>query len=312
MELILKYFPNLNKDQIDKFDKLESLYQDWNVKINVVSRKDIDELYLRHVLHSLGIAKLIEFKESTKILDVGTGGGFPGIPLAILFPESNFHLVDSIAKKLKVVDEVVTGLGITNVKTTHSRVETINDTYDFIQSYKYLKRKLSYGKFPKPATQWTKLIVSKIIYYSIWIVMPLFLGFVWWHVLIGFFIMHYTAGLILSVVFQLAHVMPNTEMPVPDNNGGMKNTWAIHQLFTTSNFAPKSWLVGFFTGGLNHQVEHHLYTNISHIHYKKIAKIVKQTAREFSLPYNEYKTFWKAIAEHYNQLKVMGQKPVMA
>lgn len=185
-------------------------------------------------------------------------------------------------------------------------------TTDFVQSYKYLKRKLSYGKFPKPATQWTKLIVSKIIYYSLWIVLPLFLGFVWWKVLIGFFIMHYTAGLILSVVFQLAHVMPNTEMPLPDKEGGIKNTWAIHQLFTTSNFAPKSWLVGFFTGGLNHQVEHHLYTNISHIHYKKIAKIVKQTAREFSLPYNEYKTFWKAIAEHYNQLKVMGQKPVMA
>ncbi|MBN4057814.1 acyl-CoA desaturase [Olleya sp. AH-315-K02] len=185
-------------------------------------------------------------------------------------------------------------------------------TTDFIQSYKFLKRKLSYGKLPKPTTQWTKLIVSKIIYYSLWIVLPLFLGFVWWQVLIGFFIMHYTAGLILSVVFQLAHVMPNTEMPLPDKNGSMKNTWAIHQLFTTSNFAPKSWLVGFFTGGLNNQVEHHLYTNISHIHYKKIAKIVKETALEFSLPYNEYNTFWKAISEHYNQLKAMGQKPVMA
>lgn len=134
MELILKYFPNLNEGQIDKFEKLKSLYQNWNVKINVVSRKDIDELYLRHVLHSLGIAKLIEFKEGTKILDVGTGGGFPGIPLAILFPESNFHLVDSIAKKLKVVDEVVTGLCLTNVKTTHSRVEAIDGTYDFIVS----------------------------------------------------------------------------------------------------------------------------------------------------------------------------------
>lgn len=134
MELILKYFPNLSDDQVDKFQKLKTLYQDWNVKINVVSRKDIDELYLRHVLHSLGIAKLIEFKSGTKILDVGTGGGFPGIPLAILFPECSFHLVDSIAKKLKVVDEVVAGLGLTNVKTTHSRVEDINETYDFIVS----------------------------------------------------------------------------------------------------------------------------------------------------------------------------------
>ena len=134
MELILKYFPNLTEDQIQKFEQLESLYQDWNLKINVVSRKDIDELYMRHVLHSLGIAKVISFKDGSKLLDVGTGGGFPGIPLAILFPECSFHLVDSIAKKLKVVEEVVTGLGLTNVKTTHSRVEDIDGKYDFIIS----------------------------------------------------------------------------------------------------------------------------------------------------------------------------------
>ena len=134
MELILKYFPNLTEDQISKFKKLESLYQDWNLKINVVSRKDIDELYLRHVLHSLGIAKVISFNDNSKIIDVGTGGGFPGIPLAIMFPNCSFHLVDSIAKKIKVVDEVVEGLGLTNVKTTHCRVEEINDTFDFIVS----------------------------------------------------------------------------------------------------------------------------------------------------------------------------------
>jgi len=134
MDLILKYFTNLTDDQISKFEKLEALYQDWNLKINVVSRKDIDELYLRHVLHSLGIAKVISFKDGSKILDVGTGGGFPGIPLAILFPNCSFHLVDSIAKKLKVVDEVVDGLGLTNVKTTHCRVEELTDTYDFIVS----------------------------------------------------------------------------------------------------------------------------------------------------------------------------------
>ena len=134
MKLVLKYFPHLTEDQIHKFKQLESLYQDWNLKINVVSRKDIDELYLRHVLHSLGIAKVISFKDGSDILDVGTGGGFPGIPLAILFPECSFHLVDSIAKKLKVVDEVVQGLGLTNVKTTHSRVEDIDGKYDFIVS----------------------------------------------------------------------------------------------------------------------------------------------------------------------------------
>jgi linoleoyl-CoA desaturase len=185
-------------------------------------------------------------------------------------------------------------------------------TTDFKQSYQYLKRRLSYGKFPNPATQWTKLVIGKIVYYALWVVLPLSLGFAWYQVLIGFFIMHYTAGIILSVVFQLAHVMPNTDMPAPDTQGNMKNTWAIHQLYTTSNFAPKSWLVKFFTGGLNHQVEHHLFSHISHIHYDKLAKIVKETAREFSLPYNEYKTMAKAVAEHYRQLNVLGKKPQLA
>ena len=185
-------------------------------------------------------------------------------------------------------------------------------TTDFKQTYQYLKRKLSYGKFPNPTTQWTKLIIGKIIYYAVWVALPLVIGFAWWQVLIGFFIMHYTAGIILSVVFQLAHVMPNTEMPLPDEDGNMKNTWAIHQLYTTSNFAPKNWLVRFYTGGLNRQVEHHLFSNISHIHYNKIATIVKDTAKEFNLPYNEYKTMWKAIKEHYNQLNVLGKKPALA
>lgn len=134
MELILKYFPNLTEVQIQQFKLLETLYKDWNLKINVVSRKDIDELYLRHVLHSLAIAKVISFKDGSNIMDVGTGGGFPGIPLAIMFPECSFHLVDSIAKKLKVVNHVVEGLNLTNVKTTHTRVEEIDDTYDFIVS----------------------------------------------------------------------------------------------------------------------------------------------------------------------------------
>ncbi len=134
MDLILKYFPNLTENQIQCFEKLQELYEDWNLKINVVSRKDIDELYLRHVLHSLGIAKVMQFKPGAKVMDVGTGGGFPGIPLAILFPETKFHLVDSIGKKIKVVNEVSEGLGLENVKTTHGRVEEVNETYDFIVS----------------------------------------------------------------------------------------------------------------------------------------------------------------------------------
>lgn len=134
MELIKKYFPNLTEEQIAQFVAMQELYKDWNLKINVVSRKDIEELYLRHVLHSLGIAKIQEFKPEANILDVGTGGGFPGIPLAILFPETRFHLVDSIGKKIKVVDEVVEGLQLKNVKTTNARVEEIKGNYDFILS----------------------------------------------------------------------------------------------------------------------------------------------------------------------------------
>jgi len=134
MKLLLNYFPDLTETQIEQFGQLKELYQDWNLKINVVSRKDIDELYLRHVLHSLGIAKVQSFLPGARILDVGTGGGFPGIPLAILFPEVHFHLVDSIGKKIKVVEEVSQGLNLQNVKVTNARVETITDQYDFVVS----------------------------------------------------------------------------------------------------------------------------------------------------------------------------------
>lgn len=134
MNILLKYFPYLTELQISHFERLEELYVDWNQKINVISRKDIEELYLRHVLHSLGIAKVMSFKADAHVLDVGTGGGFPGVPLAILFPETNFHLVDSINKKLKVINGVAEALNLANIRTTHSRVEAIDARYDFIVS----------------------------------------------------------------------------------------------------------------------------------------------------------------------------------
>lgn len=134
MKLIQKYFKDLTEEQLEQLNKLELLYKDWNSKINVISRKDIDELYLRHVLHSLSIAKLISFKNNTTLLDVGTGGGFPGIPLAILFPNCNFHLVDSIQKKINVVNIVVKELELKNVKTSCCRAELVKDKYDFVIS----------------------------------------------------------------------------------------------------------------------------------------------------------------------------------
>ena len=134
MDIILNHFPNLSENQISQFSKLEELYAFWNAQINVISRKDIDELQIRHVLHSLGIAKVQSFKSGTNILDVGTGGGFPGIPLAILFPETRFHLVDSIAKKIKVVHEIVVALDLKNVKAEAIRAEEVKGEFDFIVS----------------------------------------------------------------------------------------------------------------------------------------------------------------------------------
>ncbi|MCT4624535.1 MAG: 16S rRNA (guanine(527)-N(7))-methyltransferase RsmG [Schleiferiaceae bacterium] len=134
MNIIQKYFPDITSEQIEKFDKMQSLYKEWNSKINVVSRKDIDELNTRHILHSLGIAKVIQFKDETAVLDVGTGGGFPGIPLAVMFPNVHFHLVDSIGKKIKVVNAVAEGLGLENVEATHTRVQDLKHSYDFVVS----------------------------------------------------------------------------------------------------------------------------------------------------------------------------------
>ncbi|MBZ4036928.1 16S rRNA (guanine(527)-N(7))-methyltransferase RsmG [Flavobacterium sp. 17A] len=134
MDEILKYFPNLTDLQIEQFQKLDFLYHDWNEKINVISRKDIDSLYTKHILHSLGIAKIMKFEPGSTVLDVGTGGGFPGIPLAILFPETRFYLIDVIAKKIKVVQGVADALELKNVKAEQKRAELVKGDFDFIVS----------------------------------------------------------------------------------------------------------------------------------------------------------------------------------
>jgi len=152
-DLILKYFPSLTAQQLQQFNSLPGLYNFWNNQINVISRKDIDLLYERHVLHSLGIAKIISFLPGEKVLDVGTGGGFPGIPLAILFPETQFYLVDSIGKKIKVVQEVAKALNLKNVKASHHRAEELNEKFDFVVSRAVTRLKEFYpwvrGKFNK-------------------------------------------------------------------------------------------------------------------------------------------------------------------
>lgn len=157
-ELIQTYFPHLSPQQLKQFSQLPELYAHWNAQINVISRKDIESLEERHILHSLGIAKVMEFKPSTRVLDVGTGGGFPGIPLAILFPECEFVLVDSIGKKIKVVNEVASAIGLNNLKAYHTRAEDVKEKFHFVVSravtefpvfYNWVKNKFLTEQFNK-------------------------------------------------------------------------------------------------------------------------------------------------------------------
>jgi linoleoyl-CoA desaturase len=153
-----------------------------------------------------------------------------------------------------------------------------------------------------------KLFIGKLIYYAIFLVMPFLLtDYSIWQILLGFFIMHFTCGLVLAVIFQLAHVVEDTNYPLPDDAGQLENNWAIHQLYTTADFAGRNKLLTWYAGGLNYQVEHHLFPTVCHIHYAKIAKIVKETAQEFNLPYNSYPTFLQALSSHTKMLYNLGR-----
>ncbi len=164
-DIILKYFPDLTAKQKAQYEALEELYKTWNAQINVISRKDIEELYERHILHSLGIAKIIQFNEGASVLDVGTGGGFPGIPLAIMFPNAQFHLIDSIGKKIKVVQAVAQALNLTNVKAEHVRAEQVKNEYDFIVSRAVTRLKPFYQWVAKKVkTESTHNLKNGILY----------------------------------------------------------------------------------------------------------------------------------------------------
>jgi linoleoyl-CoA desaturase len=179
---------------------------------------------------------------------------------------------------------------------------------DFRQMIDYQKR----GLLEKVGAKFTpaiiELTISKILYFIVVLALPLFFSAAPWSlILAGFFAMHFTAGVILTVVFQLAHVVENTEHPIPSDEGNMENTWAIHQLYTTANFAKNNKFLSWYVGGLNFQIEHHLFAHISHVHYPAIAPIVKQTALEFGIPYNEYKTLTQAIVSHWRVLRLLGR-----
>ncbi len=181
---------------------------------------------------------------------------------------------------------------------------------DFRQTPKYIKHGLSAEGELNPKKEWALLIMTKIVYYLFWLVLPmLVLPVTWYQWLVGFFIMHYVAGIILSVVFQLAHITDVVDVISPEELEAEKRNWATHQLLETANFATKNKFVNFFLGGLNFQIEHHIFPTISHIHYKNLAKIVKKTAKEFQLPYHEYETMTSAFKAHLKQLITLGKQP---
>jgi len=178
---------------------------------------------------------------------------------------------------------------------------------DFVQLFKYNKKNLLKGQGLTLRKGLFQVITVKLVYYSLMIVLPLLvIKLPWWQILLGYFLMHIICGLIIAFIFQSAHVLKETDFFVVDENGNIKNSWAIHQMKTTANFANKSRLFSWFIGGLNYQIEHHLFPNICHVHYRKISKIVKKTAEEFSIPYHQHKTFFGAVASHLSLLNQLG------
>lgn len=179
---------------------------------------------------------------------------------------------------------------------------------DFRQLMRYKKKDLIKTQKKSFSRLITELVVIKLIYYGFILVIPLMtIAAPWYTIVLSFLSMHFVAGLILAMIFQPAHISPRTDFPLPDEQGNMENKWAIHQLMTTTNYAPKSHLFSWYVGGLNFQIEHHLFPNICHIHYKRISKIIKETATEFNLPYYSEPTFFKAIAEHTRFLRQLGK-----
>jgi linoleoyl-CoA desaturase len=186
-------------------------------------------------------------------------------------------------------------------------------TKDFQQLSRYEEMGLLKTKNTSFNKEIGKLIFAKIMYYSIFVVAPLLLvDASWWVILIGYVSMHLVCGVIISVVFQLAHVVPEMNFPMPDEKGNMEDDWAIHQLKTTANFARENKILSWFVGGLNHQIEHHLFPMICHIHYNEISKIVKETAKEFNVMYLEIPSFRQAVKLHAKELKMLGQADFMA
>lgn len=184
---------------------------------------------------------------------------------------------------------------------------------DFVRIIRYQKDGLVKKQKTTAATEWIILLVSKAVYVGYIFVIPVLVTpFAWWQILLGVIGMHYIAGFILAIIFQPAHVIDGTEYPEPDHEGVLENTWAIHQLHTTTNFAHNNRVLSWYVGGLNYQVEHHLFPNICHVHYRKISAIVRETAHEFGLPYKSEPTFIDALAGHTRLLKELGKPPVMA